>query len=140
MASPSGPPWWRATRCRRARCLRKDSDLRHQPQSAVVRWPQKLIVNHAAGYLDVYDMAEDPHERDSLTSEARALVADLCRHQQTGEESDRAPVTPNQDILERLRSLAYLGGSAATTSFLEDRRYPCYSDVGSGPGGSYPLG
>ena len=102
------------------------------PQSAVVRWPQKLIVNHADGYRDVYDLAEDPHERDSLASEARALVADLCRHQQTGDESDRTPVTPNQDILERLRSLGYLGGSATTTSFLEDRQYPCYSDVGWG--------
>ena len=97
-----------------------------------MRWPQKLIINHADGYRDVYDLAEDPHERDSLASEARALVADLCRHQQTGDESDRTPVTPNQDILERLRSLGYLGGSATTTSFLEDRQYPCYSDVGWG--------
>ena len=103
------------------------------PQSAVVRWPQKMIVHHAEGNRDVYDLAEDPHERDNLAGEARALVADLCRHQQTGEESDRAPVTPNQDILERLRSLGYLGGgSVATTSFMEDRQYPCYSDVGWG--------
>ena len=107
--------------------------IQHGPlQSAVVRWPQKLIVNHADAYRDVYDLAEDPHERHSLASEARALVADLCRHQQTGDDSDRAPVTPNEDILERLRSLGYLGGSAATTSFLEDRLYPCYSDVGWG--------
>ena len=34
---------------------------------------------------------------------------------------------------ERLRSLGYLGSSATTTSFLEDRQYPCYSDVGPSP-------
>ncbi len=103
------------------------------PQSAVVRWPRKLIVNHADGYRDVYDLAEDPHERDSLAGDARALVADLCRHQQAGEESDRAPVTPSQEVTERLRSLGYLGGGAvATTSFLLDRRYPCFADIGWG--------
>ena len=103
------------------------------PRSAVVRWPQKMIVHHAEGDRDVYDLAEDPHERNSLASEARALVADLCRHQQTGEESDRAPVTPSQEVTERLRSLGYLGGgSVATTSFMEDRQYPCYSQAGRG--------
>ena len=107
--------------------------LHRRPQSAVVRWPQKLIVHHAEGDRDVYDLEEDPRERDSLASESRDLVAAFCRHLQTGEESDRAPVTPNQDILEQLRSLGYLGGgSAATTSFMEDRQYPCYSDVGWG--------
>ena len=111
MASPSGPPWWRATRCRRARCLRKESNTPRPPQSAVVRWPQKLIVHHAEGDRDVYDLAEDPHERDSLASEARALVADLCRHQQTGEESDRAPVTPSQEVTERLGRLAIWGAA-----------------------------
>ena len=87
-----------------------------------------MIVHHAEGDRDVFDLAEDPHERNILAGEARALVADLCRHQQTGEESDRAPVTPSQEVTERLRSLGYLGGgSVATTSFMEDRQYPCYS-------------
>ena len=103
------------------------------PQSAVVRWPQKLIIDHAEGERDVYDLEEDPRERDSLASESRDLVAAFCRHLQTGEESDRAPVTPSQEVTERLRSLGYLGGGAvATTSFMEDRQYPCYSDVGWG--------
>ena len=61
------------------------------PQSAVVRWPQKMIVHHAEGDRDVYDLSEDPHERDILAGEARVLVADLCRHQQTGEDSEAPP-------------------------------------------------
>ena len=103
------------------------------PQTAVVNWPQKMIIDHAKGERDVYDLEEDPRERDSLASESRDLVAAFCRHLQTGEESDRAPVTPSQEVTDQLRSLGYLGGgSAATTSFMEYRQYPCYSDVGWG--------
>ena len=56
------------------------------PQSAVVRWPQKMIIDHAEGERDVYDLEEDPRERDSLASESRALVADFCRHQLRAQE------------------------------------------------------
>ena len=61
------------------------------------------------------------------------MVADFCRHQLRAQDSDQAPATPSQEVTERLRSLGYLRGSATTTSFLEDRQYPCYSDVGWGP-------
>ncbi len=115
------------------RSLFAEGNRRGTPQSAIVQWPQKMIIDHAEGERDVYDLAEDPRERESLASESRDLVAAFCRHLQTGEESDRAPVTPSQEVTERLRSLGYLGGGAvATTSFMEDRQYPCYSDVGWG--------
>ena len=122
MASPSGPPWWRAKSLPSRPLFAEGLSRRGTPQSAVVRWPQKMIVDHAEGERDVYDLEEDPHERDSLASESRDLVAAFCRHLQTGEESDRAPVTPSQEVTERfLRSLGYLGGGAVANDLVSWR-------------------
>ena len=103
---------------------------RGTPQSAVMRWPHKLVIDHASGRLLRFDLAQDPHERHILAGNSRALVADFCRHQQRAQDSDQAPATPSQEVTERLRALGYLRGPATTTSFLKDRQYPCYSDVG----------
>ena len=103
---------------------------RRTPQSGVMRWPQKLVVDHASGRLLRFDLVQDPHERHILTGNSRALVADFCRHQLRARDSEQAPATPSQEVTERLRALGYLRGPATTTSFLKDRQYPCYSDVG----------
>ena len=105
---------------------------RSTPHSAVMRWPHKLVVDHASGRLLRFDLAQDPHERHILAGNSRALVADFCRHQLRAQDSEQAPATPSQEVTERLRSLGYLRGPATTTSYLEDRQYPCYSAVGWG--------
>ena len=105
---------------------------RSTPQSGVMRWPQKLVVDHASGRLLRFDLAQDPHERHILAGNSRALVADFCRHQLRARDSEQAPATPSQEVTERLRALGYLRGPATTNSFMEDRQYPCYSDVGWG--------
>ena len=105
---------------------------RSTPKSAVMRWPQKLVIDHASGRLLRFDLAQDPHERHILAGNSRALVADFCRHQLRAQDSEQAPATPSQEVTERLRALGYLRGPATTTSFMEDHQYPCYSDVGWG--------
>ena len=105
---------------------------RRTPQTAVVRWPQKLVVHHAPGRLERFDLEQDPNERFDLSGPARTLVADVCRHQQAGEDSTQAPAAPGEAVIEQLRSLGYLRGPAVSTSFLEDRQFPCYSDTGWG--------
>ena len=105
---------------------------RSTPKSAVMRWPQKLVIDHASGRLLRFDLAQDPHERHILAGNSRALVADFCRHQQRAQDSDQAPATPSQEVTEGLRSLGYLRGPATTTPFLRDRQFPCYADKGSG--------
>ena len=114
------------------RPLYAESVPRSTPQSAVIRWPHKLVIDHASGRLRRFDLAQDPHERHILAGNSRALVADFCRHQLRARDSEQAPATPSQEVTERLRSLGYLRGPATTTSYLEDRQYPCYSDKGSG--------
>ena len=114
------------------RPLYAESMRRSTPQSGVMRWPQKLVVDHASGRLLQFDLAQDPHERHILAGNSRALVADFCRHQQRAQDSDQAPATPSQEVTERLRSLGYLRGAATTTSFLRDRQFPCSADEGWG--------
>ena len=114
---------------------------RGPPQSAVVRWPHKLVVNHLDGLIDVFDLVQDPHERISRaagTSDIpQTLIADLCRHQRSAEDGGRAPdrtaATPGQDVLERLRSLGYIRVNTETVPQLRDRQFPCYADSGAGP-------
>ena len=105
---------------------------RSTPQSAVMRWPQKLVIDHASGRLLRFDLAQDPHERHILAGNSRALVADFCRHQLRAQDSEQAPATPSQEVTERLRSLGYLRGPATRTSFLPDRQFPCSADEGWG--------
>ena len=105
---------------------------RSTPKSAVMRWPHKLVIDHASGRLLRFDLAQDPHERHILPGNSRALVADFCRHQLRAQDSEQAPATPSQEVTERLWTLGYLRGPATTTSFLADRQYPCYADAGSG--------
>ena len=105
---------------------------RSTPQSAVMRWPHKLVIDHASGRLRRFDLAQNPHERHILAGNSRALVADFCRHQLRAQDSEQGPATPSQEVTERLRALGYLRGPATTTSFLADRQYPCYADAGWG--------
>ena len=90
---------------------------RSTPQSAVMRWPQKLVIDHASGRLLRFDLAQDPHERHILAGNSRALVADFCRHQLRAQDSEQAPATPSQEVTERLRALGYLRGPATRTSY-----------------------
>ena len=116
--------------------------LHHRaPKSAVVRWPNKIIVNHVDGFIDVFDLARDPHERQLLGAAASeikaALTADLCRHQGTarvlGFGDTRTPTVPGQDVLERLRSLGYLRVSTDAPPRLLDHQFPCFADTAAGP-------
>ena len=114
---------------------------RPTPQSAVVHWPHKLIVNHQDGLIEAFDLAQDPHERTNLVGEARAttdtLIAHLCRHQQAAQEIDRAtdhlPATHDPAVLERLRALGYVRVDTDVGPRLFDRKFPCYSSIGAGP-------
>ena len=81
----------------------------HLPQSAVVRWPQKMIVHHAEGDRDVYDLAEDPRERDSLASESRDLVADLLPSSANGRR-ERPRAGHAQPGGHRATAVAWLSG------------------------------
>ncbi len=110
------------------------------PRSAVVHWPQKIIVNHMDGLIDVFDLVRDPHERTPRAGNAgenpHPLIADLCRHQHSAQvfdrSTDRAPARPAQDVLERLRSLGYLRVTTDVAPLLRDRQFPCYADEGWG--------
>ena len=90
------------------------------PQSAVVHWP---------------------HERTNLAGEARAtidaLIAHLCRHQQTAQDidqaADRMPAAPDPSVLERLRALGYVRVNTTVGPRLFDREFPCYASFGAGP-------
>lgn len=111
------------------------------PQSAVVHWPHKLIVNHQDGLIEAFDLAQDPHERTNLAGEARAttdaLIAHLCRHQQTAQDidqgADRVPSAPDPAVLERLRALGYVRVNSDVGPRLFDREFPCYANFGAGP-------
>ena len=111
------------------------------PQSAVVHWPHKLIVNHQDGLIEAFDLAQDPHERTNLAGEARAttdaLIAHLCRHQQAAQDIDRAtdhlPAAPDPAVLERLRALGYVRVNSDVGPRLFDREFPCYANIGAGP-------
>ena len=112
-----------------------------KPQSAVVDWPRKLIVNHQDGLIEAFDLVQDPHERTNLAGEARAttgaLIAHLCRHQQTAQGIDRAtdhlPAAPDPAVLERLRALGYVRANSDVGPRLFDREFPCYANIGAGP-------
>ena len=110
------------------------------PQTAVVNWPHKIIVNHQDGLTDVFDLARDPRERSRRARNAsdppHPLIADLCRHQRLahdmGRATDRAPAAPGREVLERLRSLGYLRVNTDAAPPLADRQFPCYAAGGSG--------
>ena len=86
------------------------------PQSAVVHWPHKIIVNHQDDLIGVFDLERDPHERTSPATDhsdiPNALIAELRSHQRlaqaVGHSTDREPAEPGRDVLERLRSLGYV--------------------------------
>ena len=111
------------------------------PQSVVVRWPHKLIVNHQDGLIEAFDLAQDPNEHINLAGEARAttdrLIAHLCRHQQTAQDidqaADRVPVAPDPSVLERLRALGYVRVNTDVGPRMFDREFPCYANIGAGP-------
>ena len=110
------------------------------PQTAVVNWPHKIIVNHDLGLFDVFDLAGDPLERSSRAGNAseppHPLIADLCRHHRSVQDmaraTDRAPAAPGREVLERLRSLGYLRVNTDTAPPRSDHQYPCYADRGLG--------
>jgi hypothetical protein len=75
------------------------------------RW--KLIV-HSDGKPELYDLQADPHEDRDLWAQQPAAAASLTRNIERWEQvnaprkADKAPEVPG-DVLERLRSLGYLG-------------------------------
>ena len=111
------------------------------PQSAVVRWPHKIIVSHQDDVIGVFDLERDPHERNDLTVHDRdlpdTLIAELCRHQRmarrVGTFTDREAAEPGQDVIERLRSLGYLRvNTGASRRTLENQFYR-FADSDDGP-------
>ena len=103
------------------------------PQSVVVRWPHKMIVDHANGRVDVFDLAQDPHEQnhrvDAASEIPRLLTAELCRHQRAVQQLDRPPAAPDREVVERLRSLGYLRVNAGDAPHLRNRQFPCFADI-----------
>ncbi len=46
-------------------------------ESAVIRWPHKAIVDHDTGWVQVFDLEDDPDETTNLAVENPALAAEL---------------------------------------------------------------
>ena len=111
------------------------------PQSAVVRWPHKIIVNHHDDSICVYNLEQDPRERNSLAADNReladALIVELNRHQRLaqapGNPTNRQPAEPDRDVLERLRSLGYLRVTPDAAPITRDGQLSCNAGTGSGP-------
>ncbi len=80
---------------------------------AIVRWPDKLIVDVATGETKLFDLAADPGERHDLAGERPELVAELI----DGLAEALAAATAigagaeaelDEELLRRLRALGYI--------------------------------
>jgi tetratricopeptide (TPR) repeat protein len=74
---------------------------------------------------ELYNLDDDPAELNNLAEQERERVAELEARLATileGLEDTRAPLAMDEETIERLRSLGYLGGSTSKESPRDDPR------------------
>ena len=120
-------------------------DRAHQPQSAVVHWPHKLIVNHQEfrSHRGVRPgtgsaRAQRPRRRGEGNDRCvdRPLVPPSAGgRQDIDRATDHLPAAPDPAVLERLRALGYVRVNSDVGPRLFDREFPCYAneEIGAGP-------
>ena len=94
-----------------------ENTLRGGEQKALVRWPNKLVLDVANGSTRLFDLVEDPGEKRDLSAENPEVRDDLLAElRQKMDASDPGrPAQPAEfppDTLEQLRELGYLDGGS----------------------------
>jgi hypothetical protein len=101
-----------ARRAPPARSLLAESPRYGPPSAAVIRWPNKLIVNLDSENARLFDLAADPGEQTDLGARRTATVAtlrgELDRHLRTAARPRPQAATLDDATRERLRALGYL--------------------------------
>ena len=83
-------------------------------------WPARYICSEALypryhfGWSELYDLIADPHERENLAPRRARTVLDMrtALDELCGDGPIEAPSEVSDDVLQRLRSLGYLGGGS----------------------------
>jgi len=99
-----------------SRTLFAEGLLYGAPQTAIVRWPLKVIVDADEQPVFAADLDADPAERTDVAASKSDAVAALVSEQSTRRretarqryDTAATPTEPDAETLERLRSLGYI--------------------------------
>ncbi len=93
------------------RTLVAERTLYGPDRSAAIRWPHKLMTRGGGRPLQLFDLEQDPDERENARKQHPALVRELsvtleAAASQNSPDSEVA--APDQETLDSLRSLGYI--------------------------------